>query len=96
MILDFIGGSFSLLQTIFDAVGRGKNPFSGGGFNIVKFMLSILAMSFDIIFLFQHYVLYRSAWVEDRRKKKEQLEEVLLGNNRCIEKKTFKHSFRQF
>lgn len=52
VILDFTGGSFSLLQIIFDAIGRGKNPFSGGGFNIVKFMLSILAMFFDIIFLF--------------------------------------------
>ena len=40
------------MQIIFDAIGRGKNPFSGGGFNIVKFMLSILAMGFDIIFLF--------------------------------------------
>ena len=52
VILDFTGGSFSLLQTIFDAFGRGISPFAGDGFNIVKFMLSIFSMFFDCIFLF--------------------------------------------
>lgn len=32
------------------------------GFNVIKFLLSIFAMAFDLIFLFQHYVLYRDKW----------------------------------
>ena len=81
------------MQIIFDAIGRGKNPFSGGGFNIVKFMLSILAMGFDIIFLFQHYVLYRHAWVAEKEKNKAELEEVLINPN-LLEEKSVKHRFR--
>ena len=49
VILDFTGGSFSLLQGLVDMVARGKG-FDKDAFNIVKFMLSIIAMSFDIIF----------------------------------------------
>jgi hypothetical protein len=35
--------------------------FSGDGFNLVKFMLSIMSMFFDIVFLIQRYVLYPEA-----------------------------------
>jgi uncharacterized membrane protein len=41
-------------------------PIIGGsdtGFNIVKFLLSVIAMIFDLIFMFQHFVLYRDKWV---------------------------------
>ena len=49
-------------------------------FNIVKFMLSVIAMGFDVIFLFQHFVLYRSAWVTNNRLKKvAELEESIRG-----------------
>ena len=58
-MLDFTGGSFSILQDVILAVGKGKSPFSGGGFNIVKWMLGVMSIIFDIIFMFQHYVLYR-------------------------------------
>ena len=61
VILDFTGGSFSLLQEIMDSYTLGKKMFSGDGFNIVKFMLSIMSMFFDIIFLIQRYVLYPEA-----------------------------------
>lgn len=40
--------------------------FNGDGFNVVKFMLSIMSMGFDIIFLIQHYVLYKDKWQKDR------------------------------
>ena len=46
---------------IVDSGARGKPLFGTGidtGFNIVKFMLAIISLIFDIIFLFQHYVLY--------------------------------------
>ena len=42
---------------------------SDAGFNIVKFLLSVIAMIFDLIFMFQHYVLYRDKWVAAKREK---------------------------
>jgi hypothetical protein len=42
-------------------VGHGTSPFSGGGFNIVKWMLGIMSIFFDIIFMLQHYVFYRNS-----------------------------------
>jgi cystinosin len=65
VILDFTGGSFSLAQEIIDQYANGKPMFSGDGFNIVKFMLSIMSMFFDMIFLFQRYVLYPDAHKKD-------------------------------
>jgi len=65
VILDFGGGAFSFGQQIIDSVARGKPLFgdsSDSGFNVVKFLLSVLAMFFDLIFMFQHYVLYRDKW----------------------------------
>lgn len=36
-----------------------SRDFSGIVGNLAKFGLSFLAMGFDILFMFQHYVLYR-------------------------------------
>ena len=50
-------------------------PIIGGsdtGFNIVKFLLSVIAMIFDLIFMFQHYVLYRDKWVHKNKKDERQ------------------------
>jgi cystinosin len=58
-LLDFTGGLFSVLQDVIKAVGHGESPFSGGGFNIVKWMLGIMSIIFDIIFMIQHYT-YRN------------------------------------
>jgi cystinosin len=52
ILLDFTGGLFSVLQDVIKAVGHGKSPFSGGGFNIVKWMLGIMSIIFDLIFMF--------------------------------------------
>jgi hypothetical protein len=41
-----------------------------GAFNFVKFMLSIFAIFFDSIFLFQHYVLYSDAWKNPKKLEK--------------------------
>mmetsp|Transcript_5498 Transcript_5498/g.9333 ORF Transcript_5498/g.9333 Transcript_5498/m.9333 type:complete len:88 (+) Transcript_5498:493-756(+) len=64
VILDFFGGAFSFAQQIINSVALGKPLFGDGdtGFNVVKFLLSVIAMIFDAIFLFQHYILYRDAW----------------------------------
>jgi cystinosin len=68
VLLDFAGGSFSLAQQIIDSVARGKPFFGSGsqGFNIVKFLLSVIAIIFDLIFMFQHYVLYRDQWANTK------------------------------
>lgn len=80
-MLDFTGGFFSFTQQFLDTVGRGKGFFAetSGGFNIVKFLLSVIAMIFDIIFLVQHYVLYADKWKnvdkqEERLRKLQQIE----------------------
>ena len=61
IMLDFTGGLFSLLQQLIDTLRTGSNQFfSGGGFNIVKFILSVCSIVFDLIFMFQHFILYRN------------------------------------
>mmetsp|Transcript_22836 Transcript_22836/g.22568 ORF Transcript_22836/g.22568 Transcript_22836/m.22568 type:complete len:105 (+) Transcript_22836:472-786(+) len=61
VLLDFTGGSLSILQIFIDGANSGDwNVFGGGGaFNVAKFLLGFLSMVFDIIFMIQHYCLYR-------------------------------------
>ncbi len=61
VLLDLTGGTLSLAQEVLDTLALGKSFFGGGGFNIVKFILSVMSIIFDSIFLFQHYVLYADA-----------------------------------
>jgi cystinosin len=59
--MDFSGGALSFAQILVDSVARGKPVFGTGsatGFDIIKFMLSVISMIFDGIFLWQHFVLY--------------------------------------
>lgn len=50
MLLDFVGGVFS--------VASGGMSVSNG-LNVTKTVLGFLTIFFDLIFIFQHYVLYR-------------------------------------
>ena len=68
IMLDFTGGMGSILQQVFDYVDQGQqtgtydffHPGGGGdAFNIIKFLLGVIAVSFDLIFLTQHFILYR-------------------------------------
>ena len=68
IMLDFTGGSLSILQQVIDmlyegANGNGYDFFGSGGdaFNIVKFLLGAIACFFDIIFITQHFILYPHA-----------------------------------
>lgn len=67
--LDFTGGVFSIAQQAIDMTyngvnGKGWNFFGNDdGFNIVKFCLGVFSIFFDVIFMVQHYILYRE--VED-------------------------------
>lgn len=57
IILDLIGGFFSLAQNIVDVV-RGYKDNENSSLNIAKFSLSFVTIFFDFIFMFQFYWLY--------------------------------------
>jgi len=58
ILLDFSGGIFSMAQLIIDSSLQAD--WSGLTGNPVKFGLSNVSMFFDIIFITQHYILYRA------------------------------------
>lgn len=75
MLLDFAGGWLSLAQLCIDSALQ--NDWSGVTGNPVKFGLGNITIVFDIIFMVQHYVLYRHTpgkTVED-----EEESEALVG-----------------
>lgn len=72
IMCDFTGGSLSILQQVIDMIYKGHTEgdwsfFGSGGdaFNIVKFMLGVMSVFFDIIFFTQHFILYRHARLSD-------------------------------
>jgi hypothetical protein len=75
-MLDFSGGMFSLLQLVIEAVGNDRPIIQDGAFNLIKFLLSILSIGYNIIFFIQHYLLYpphkreQQLLEESKRKKK--------------------------
>jgi cystinosin len=63
ILLDFTGGSFSFAQNIVDSI-RGETIIDDDTnqshtLNIAKYALSFISIIFDIIFMIQHYCLYR-------------------------------------
>lgn len=56
IILDFTGGVLSDTQLVLDCADL--HDFSGITGNIAKFGLGFVSILFDVIFLFQHYVIY--------------------------------------
>lgn len=61
--LDFIGGILSILQLIIDS--SLQDDWSGITGNPVKLGLGNVSIFFDVVFMTQHYVLYRQAGHED-------------------------------
>jgi len=60
ILLDFTGGSLSLAQSLMDnSIPRGSAWANILGGNPAKFFLGFTSMVFDIVFMVQHYVLYR-------------------------------------
>lgn len=55
-LLDLIGSVMSMLQLFLDC--NDTNDWSGIVGDIVKFLLGLLSLGFDVIFIVQHYVLY--------------------------------------
>ena len=57
VLLDFLGGSLSVGQLLIDS--GSTSDWSGVTGDAAKFCLGNLSMFFDVIFIVQHYVLYR-------------------------------------
>ncbi|RMZ69778.1 L-cystine transporter [Pyrenophora seminiperda CCB06] len=70
LILDFAGGVLSLAQLGIDSAL--ENDWSGVTGNPVKFGLGNITLVFDVIFMVQHYVLYRHV---DKNKESDDVEE---------------------
>ena len=75
ILLDFTGGTFSFGQNIIDSFRDEFSVTSEGqpkGLNIAKFALSFISMFFDIIFMTQHYILYKDSNTDIEERQKEQ------------------------
>jgi cystinosin len=57
VLLDFTGGLLSLAQLLMDCGVKGD--WSGIEGDPVKFGLGLVSMVFDVVFMLQHYVLFR-------------------------------------
>ncbi|KAI0840113.1 PQ loop repeat-domain-containing protein [Hypoxylon sp. FL0890] len=57
ILLDFLGGVLSIAQLVIDSYLQGD--WSGITGNPVKFALGNVSMLYDLVFMTQHYVLYR-------------------------------------
>jgi len=56
ILCDFCGGFFSIAQTVVDTINGG-----GSDFNVIKFSLGNISMVFDVVFMIQHYVIYKNS-----------------------------------
>lgn len=63
ILFDFAGGILSLAQLLLDASFQGD--WSGVTGNLPKLGLSNISLMFDVIFIVQHYILYRDTEIED-------------------------------
>jgi len=83
ILLDFLGGILSIAQLGIDSYLQ--HDWSGITGNPVKFALGNFAIFFDIIFMVQHYWLYRGARgkeITDMEREGGSEEDSLLGNER--------------
>ncbi|KAI3652345.1 hypothetical protein MP228_002670 [Amoeboaphelidium protococcarum] len=61
ILLDFTGGSLSFIQLILDAYIT--DDWNGIFGNLIKVGLGVTSLVFDVLFIIQHYVLYRESAV---------------------------------
>ncbi|CAG8528597.1 40910_t:CDS:2 [Gigaspora margarita] len=85
ILLDFTGGVLSILQLLLDAYLT--NNWSGISGDPVKFGLGFLSIGFDLLFMSQHFILYRNRYDEAMIKKNSDMtsasheRERLLGDS---------------
>jgi len=63
ILLDFTGGILSIVQEILDAVIH--DDFTGISGNFAKFLLGFVSVFFDVLFMIQHFILYRKPPLEE-------------------------------
>ena len=83
-MLDFTGGAFSFGQNIIDSFRDEFSVTSEGqpkGLNIAKFALSFISIFFDIIFMTQHYVLYKNSNTDIEERQKERNTKIEIDEN---------------
>ena len=79
MLLDFAGGWLSLAQLLIDSARA--NDWSGITGNPVKFGLGNITIVFDIIFMLQHYVLYRHPRKHIEDEEEEEHEQLIIDRH---------------
>ena len=80
VLLDLVGGVLSFIQIFIDWADSGATSQFTGGLNVAKFLLAIVCIVFDGIFLFQHYVLYHPN-KQPKNKEIESAESENIKNN---------------
>ena len=75
ILLDFTGGSLSVLQLLVD--GGSTHNWAGVVGNPVKFGLGFFSMAFDMIFMVQHYLLFPKYTVTSDDE--QESDELMLG-----------------
>lgn len=81
ILLDFTGGVLSIAQLGIDSYLQ--RDWSGITGNPVKLALGNCSLFFDLIFIVQHYILYRGA---EGKEISDTEEEALLGGHRSTER----------
>ncbi|KEH25388.1 cystinosin homolog [Medicago truncatula] len=81
VLLDFFGGVANFLQMITQSIDQGswKNIYG----NIGKVLVAVISIMFDLLFMFQHYCLYRhksETLVEPAKSQDQQLSENAASN----------------
>ena len=81
ILLDFLGGVLSIAQLVIDS--SLQSDWSGITGNPVKLGLGQVSIFFDIIFMVQHYILYRGKGMEsnDEDDGKDDERRDLLGSD---------------
>lgn len=64
ILLDLSGAILSLVQLVLDSSMQGD--WSGAVGNIAKLLLGNITVIFDLLFIFQHFVLYRQRFAENK------------------------------
>lgn len=64
ILLDLSGAILSLTQLVLDSSMQGD--WSGAVGNIAKLLLGNITVLFDLIFIFQHFAVYREQFAENK------------------------------
>jgi cystinosin len=64
ILLDLSGAMLSLMQLVLDSSSQGD--WSGAVGNTAKLLLGNITVLFDLIFIFQHFILYRERSAENK------------------------------